>query len=85
MTSRSKRLIGLFTAGAVLLTMPFQTEAMTKGASAGISESIAENMEDGRDMNAGISSVLASCIDVSAARATVSDGEDATTTSGNGV
>ena len=81
MTSRSKRLIGLFTAGAVLLT----TEAMTKGASAGISESIAENMEDGRDMNAGISSVLASCIDVSAARATVSDGEDATTTSGNGV
>ncbi len=84
MKFRNKKLVGLFTAGAMIITMSVQAEAVTSGVSAGISEKIAANIESSADANAGISSALASCIDVSTAKATISSGEDATTASGQG-
>lgn len=84
MKFRNKKLVGLFTAGSMIIAMSVQTPAATSGISAGISETIAANIESSADANAGISSALASCIDVSTAKATISSGEDATTASGQG-
>lgn len=80
----NKKLVGLFTAGLMIIAMSVQTPAATSGISAGISETIAANIESSADANAGISSALASCIDVSTAKATISAGDDATTASGQG-
>ncbi len=82
MKFRHKKLTGLFTAGALIITMSVQTGAAVSGISAGISEKIAESMENSTDVNAGISSALASCIDVSMAKASISSGENAVTSSG---
>lgn len=83
MKSRNKRLVGLFTAGAMIITMSVQTRATgILGMTAGISERIAANMENASESNAGISSTLADCIGVSVAKATISEGEDAMTASG---
>lgn len=84
MKFRNKKLVSLFTAGTMIITMSVQAEAVTSGISAGISETIAATIESSADANAGVSSVLASCIDVSTAKATISSGEDATTASGQG-
>lgn len=83
MKFRNKKLISLLTAGTVLITMPVLAKATTAGANAGISESIAANMEGGdRAANAGLSSALASCIDVSMAKASISAGEAYTAAAG---
>lgn len=82
MKFKNIKLVGLLTAGAVVLSTPVSTWAATAGVSAGISENIASNTEAGSTVNAGVSSALASCIGVSTARATISEGEDATTASG---
>ncbi len=67
--------------GTVLIISAPQTLAAT-GISAGISERMAVNIEDDSNVNAGVSSVLADCIDVSAAKATISSGESAVTALG---
>lgn len=82
MKFKNIKLVGLLTAGAVVLSTPVSTWAATAGVSAGISENIASNTEAGSTVNAGVSFALASCIGVSTARATISEGEDATTASG---
>ncbi len=58
----NKKLVGLLTAGAILLTMPVQSGAST-GITAGISQKIAANIETVAGGNAGVSSALASCMD----------------------
>lgn len=68
MKFRNKKLVGLFTAGSMIMAMSIQALAATSGISAGISETIAANIESGADANAGVSSALASCIDVSTAK-----------------
>ena len=78
----NKRFVGLFTAGAIIIAMSVPAEAATSGVSAGISEKIVEKMDSSNDVNAGISSALADCIDVSAAKATISSDKNAVTSSG---
>ena len=53
MKFRNKRLVGLFTAGSMIIAMSVQTPAATSGISAGISETIAANIESSADANAG--------------------------------
>lgn len=78
----NKRFVGLITAGAIIIAMSVPAEAATSGVSAGISEKIVEKMDSSNDVNAGISSALADCIDVSAAKATISTDKNAVTSSG---
>ncbi len=81
MKFRNKKLISLLTAGAIMLTLPISAEAITGGA--GVSGKIAASMENSSiPANAGVSSALASCIDVSTARATISDGDASMTAAG---
>ncbi len=81
MKFRNKKLISLLTAGAIMLTLPISAEAITGGA--GVSGKIAASMENSSiSANAGVSSALASCIDVSTARATISDGDASMTAAG---
>lgn len=84
MKSRFFRLISLLTAGIMTVAVPVQILAET-GVQAGISEAIASNLkeEDSSSVSAGISSEIADCIDISTARATISNGEDAVTTAAN--
>lgn len=79
----SKRLVGLCTAGAVIVAMSVPTTAASR-INAGISDIFTSNIENGSKVNAGVSSALASYIDVSSARATISTGEDAKTTAALG-
>ena len=72
MNFRHKRLMGMITAGALFVTMASPAGAATLGVRAGITEKIAANIEGGSDVNAGVSSALASCIDVSTAKSGVS-------------
>ena len=69
----SKRLVGLCTAGAVIVAMSVPTTAASR-INAGISDIFTSNIENGSKVNAGVSSALASYIDVSSARATISTG-----------
>lgn len=74
MKLRTRKLISLFTAGTILMTMPLLANAATAtGINAGIAESISANLDDdGSLANAGLSSAMATCIDVSTAKASVS-------------
>lgn len=78
MRSRYLRLVSLFTAGVIMTASPAEVLADT-GVTAGISDAITTNLEEENKVNAGISSEIAECIDVSNAMAEVSKGEDATT------
>lgn len=78
----NKRWIGLVAMGTVIITMPVGATATTAGISAGVSKKIAANMGNDTTVNAGVSSALAACIDVSTAKATISVSEDTTTASG---
>lgn len=83
MKFRNKKIISLLTAGAVLVTLPVSTQAVTDGSSVGISESIAESIDsESSTVNAGVSSALESYIDVSIARASISNGDAAMTAAG---
>ena len=78
----NKKLVGLLTAGAILLTMPVQSGAST-GITAGISQKIAANIETVAGGNAGVSSALASCMDAESAG--ISAGDAAKTAAGASV
>jgi len=75
MKSKNKRFRGLYTAGVIVVTASVPAGAAApQGVGAGISERIAANMEDTPDASAGVSSALASCLEVSMAKATISAG-----------
>lgn len=71
----SKRALGLLLAGTVIMTTPAYVRASAAGVSAGIADIVATNIDSSFTVNAGVSSVLADCIDISTARATISAGE----------
>ncbi|MBO5372677.1 MAG: C40 family peptidase [Lachnospiraceae bacterium] len=83
MKARMLKIIGLLTVG-FMVTAASETvgATTTAGISAGISKSIAATSENSSSVNAGVSSALAACIDVSTARATISEGENIHTTTG---
>lgn len=84
MKSRMLKIIGLLTVGFIITAMSEPVSADTAaGISAGISQNIAATSQNETGVNAGISSALASCIDVSTARAVISEGENNTTTAGH--
>ncbi len=83
MKSRMLKLIGLLTAGFMITAISEPVSAnTTAGISAGISQNIASSSATGSGVSAGVSSALASCIDISTARATISEGENNHTSSG---
>ena len=77
-----RKMISFIAAGTMLMTMPMVTDAATAGVSAGVSKKITANMNSDTTVSAGVSSALATCIDISTAKATVSAAEDTTTASG---
>lgn len=85
MRFRNQRLFGMMICVAVTCFAPVAANAATIGANAGISanlsEKLADTKEHSKDVHAGISSALSSYIDVSTARATISTGDYAYTTS----
>lgn len=79
MKFRNKKLVCFLVAGVFAIATPVQTMAATAGVSAGITKKIATTIKSEGNVSAGVSSALASCIDVSTARATVSASDAVTT------
>lgn len=80
MRSSNRKLISALAAGIVLLSSSIPVHATTAGVTAGIADMIAAAEDAGSQAGAGVSQAVASYVDISTARATISATDAETTT-----